>query len=354
MKQLLKCEIDFMPSRHLSQIYAGFEMLAKEKVIELKINKKHKNYTNHPSSLLSVIINNDYKIIYDVLDGFNWIAADIEDNLTYFAKEINADFYFKRSFKSCLQKYLPNCKIYPLGLNYQISSDFINPDNTKQIFKKYISKNSYLSSILKIQPEYFKLKDYEFYPNPFYQLRIVFFTRLWDPEESKLPHLVEERRTINKNRVSCIRMCKETFPNNFIGGLSANSFTYKYAPDLIFPYKMTNKRDYLETVKLSNLCIATTGLHGSIGWKFAEYVAASRAILSEPLQYELPGNFKEGENFFSFTTAESLLNRINFLKENKDIIYKMMYNNYLYYNNYLRADRLVFNTLFTIMQETSL
>lgn len=48
-------------------------------------------------------------------------------------------------------------------------------------------------------------------------------------------------------------------------------------------------------VKESDICITTTGLHRSIGWKFAEYIAASKAIVTEKLNYspgtELKANF---------------------------------------------------------------
>lgn len=39
----------------------------------------------------------------------------------------------------------------------------------------------------------------------------------------------------------------------------------------------------MRLMKQSRICIATTGLHDSIGWKFAEYVVAGRTIVIEPL-----------------------------------------------------------------------
>ena len=49
--------------------------------------------------ILKVRINDKYDVIYDTLDGLNWIKASIENNLDYFKNNIKADFYFKRSFK---------------------------------------------------------------------------------------------------------------------------------------------------------------------------------------------------------------------------------------------------------------
>ena len=48
--------------------------------------------------------------------------------------------------------------------------------------------------------------------------------------------------------------------------------------------------------------MASTGLHGSTGWKLAEYVAAGRAIVTEPLRYTLPGGFEEGKNYKTYTS----------------------------------------------------
>lgn len=96
---------------------------------------------------------------------------------------------------------------------------------------------------------------------------------------------------------------------------------------------------------MHNICIATTGLFGSIGWKFAEYVAGSRAIISEPLNYSIPGNFTNGVNYYDFLNKDDLLNNIQTLLSNKDIVKNMMYNNFLYYNQYVKPENLVLNTL---------
>jgi hypothetical protein len=40
------------------------------------------------------------------------------------------------------------------------------------------------------------------------------------------------------------------------------------------------------------------GLHGSNPWKLVEYLAGSRAIVSEPLRYELPESLTGTAEFF--------------------------------------------------------
>ena len=86
-------------------------------------------------------------------------------------------------------------------------------------------------------------------------------------------------------------------------------------------------------------------MHNSIGWKTAEYVAASKAIVSEPLHFELPGNFEENKNYLSFTNVDELIVKIDSLLADEPMMQAMMNNNHLYYNHFLKPDVLVLNTL---------
>jgi hypothetical protein len=83
------------------------------------------------------------------------------------------------------------------------------------------------------------------------------------------------------------------------------------------PVSLTNKRHYLELVRSHAVCIATTGLHGSTGWKFSEYVAAARGIVTEPLRYEVPGDFKSEQNYLEFTNEDELIAGISDLVRNR-------------------------------------
>lgn len=50
-------------------------------------------------------------------------------------------------------------------------------------------------------------------------------------------------------------------------------------------------------MRRSDICIGSTGLWDSIGWKTGEYVAAARAVVNERFVYEVPGGFREGVNY---------------------------------------------------------
>ena len=87
------------------------------------------------------------------------------------------------------------------------------------------------------------------------------------------------------------------------------------------------------------------GLHESIGWKTAQYIASSRAIVNEKLHYEVTGNFEDGENYLSFEGVEECMEKVSFLYDDKDKLYNMKKRNHDYYNKYLRPDQLVLNAI---------
>ena len=348
MEPLFKCVLYYFPSDHLSQLYSGFELLQEYGVINITI----KQITgNSIKPLLKILLDDKITIYYDALDGLNWIDGTVEENINYFKTNIKADYYFKRSYNKQIVENVPKgCKVFPLGLNYPIPTNDFDSRPIKETIKNYLGNIKYISNSFGIVRNPFS-SDFEFYPIPNKTNKILFIARLWNPDEAGLAHLKYEREKLNDLRISCIKSCKKEFGEYFIGGLQKDNFSTKYYPDLIIPPNLTKRKIFLDTIKQSNICIATTGLHNSIGWKFGEYVAASRAIISEPLHYEIPGNFEKNKNYLSFTNDTELISNIYLLMNNRDLILDMMTNNFQYYNNFVRPDNLVLNTILTVYRD---
>ena len=87
------------------------------------------------------------------------------------------------------------------------------------------------------------------------------------------------------------------------------------------------KQNYMRIMKKSDICIATTGLHESIGWKMGEYVAAARGIVSEKLNYRVPGNFKEEKNYLVFSNIDECIDAVDRLYTSPSTLYQMKKNN---------------------------
>lgn len=315
---------------HLNQIYAGFLDLSKKNIINLTKEIR----IDTAKQILEVIVNDKVKIIYDTMDEEIFYAHSVMGIE-------NIDFYFKRSFNpKVAQQY--SFISYPLGLNYNLNTRNGNIFGVKEIIKNKVKK------FIKGNKYNFFEEDFEAVPFAHTQPTICFLTRVWDINARDIENEVvrQERIEINQFRIACIQACRDRYKERFIGGIEDSEFARKYYPDFIVKDKTITKKDnYLELIKNTDICIATTGLHKSIGWKFGEYVAASRAIVSEELCYEVPGDFKEGKNYLVFNTVEQLLKTVDDLLVDINKRKNIMWSNYEYYNSYVKAEFIVLNSL---------
>lgn len=337
----ISCVVEYLFSPHLSQIYKGFQILEEKGIIDLKFIKKAGDL-NKP--IISVWINNKYHIIYDTLDGFNWLDnKSLEDNLLFFENNYPCDYYFKRNYHPKLLNYNKGStrSIYNLEFNYDMSYEPIFRD-IKRVLKDTIRKYSHLHYT---NVDY---KDFEYYFNKNDQSKILFSARLWDPKDVESIEDSREREVINQNRINFIRACKKEFGNIFTGGLQDSELSRKLAKDLVLPNRKTNKLSYIRTIKDHDICISTLGLHKSNGWKLGEYIAASRVIISEPLFFTSK-NFIEGKNYLEISSTDSLISNIYRVLDDTEYKYTMMVNNFNYYNQYLRPDMLILNSLIRVM-----
>lgn len=337
----ISCVVEYFYSPHLSQVYKGFQILEKRGVIKLKFITKKVN-TNKP--IINVFINDKHHVIYDMLDGFNWVDEyTLDENLKFFKNNLNCDFYFKRSFNNLLN--LNNNKtrrIFPLGFNYQVNFKEVNFNLNRFIKKIYYN---FFPSVYGI-PDY---KEFEHYPVSSQNPKILFSARLWDPKDVVNPTLKEEREFLNNFRIECIRKCKKEFKEYFTGGLQSTPLANEIAKDLVLSNSQTDKFTYINSIKNHDICINTLGLHKSNGWKLSEYIVASRFIISEPLFFD-NSNFKVDENYLQFSNVDELLNCINRVLNDRDLKYNIMLNNFNYYNSYLRPDILVLNTILSVLK----
>lgn len=334
----------YFHSAHLNQIYDGFARLQKQGVCRVEY-KKVRGASNKPLLYANI---NGKNVIYDTLDGLNWLdGKDLESNIQYFAShDFAVDYYFKRSYSKLLEPYVNKRFQYiPLGLNYDIHP--ISMPLSKQRIKDCLAHSKIVECLC--GKKRFLAEDFTYKPILHNENKILFLTRLWDPTGFESTPLYDEWTKLNNMRIQCVKACREIYKDAFVGGIQLDSFSNEFCPqELIVDSAITRRNNFLKLVKDSNICITTTGLFGSIGWKFAEYLAAARAIITEPLSYVLPGNVQEGLNYLEFTNSDQLIDRINFLLSNPQVMKAMMVNNQQYYINSLQSDQLVRKTLLAI------
>jgi hypothetical protein len=345
-------------AEHLTQIYTGFGQLQRKGMVKLTFCRE----TNYQAGImtrpmLKVVVNEAFLLIYDLADD----GAIAQDELRA------CDFYFKRSYQQQQpQQFQDNAKLHPLGLNYPVygSGDgalrraywslLTDQSFTKKLFLlQFIRNNAWMARLLRTNGGRVNCAIAKFEDLPRYTEtpRIIFYTRSWQPSNvSDRPALIEERHYINQTRAECIRRLRQEFGEAFYGGFEPGAYAQEHFPDcVVTDAHQTRKKRYLETLRAASIGIATMGLQGSNGWKLAEYVAGAKAILSEKLVYEVPGNFRPGQNYLEFTTPEECVAAAHKLLSDPVLLYQMQCCNYAYYQTHLRPDILIWNTLQTAL-----
>ena len=320
---------------HLSQILTGFLML-KEQGLQVRFEMAQ---PDHPFWGQPVILGQyrGKQVVYDLWDGYQE-PEQIRRGLE------GCDFYFKRSFsQEKNQQLFPRLaeKMYPLGFNYHLSypGDPVQEPGWKALVKPLLGRTP---------DKYFVPRVFEGTVEqiPGRPAKILFLTRLWDDHD---PHLSaqdnQERTRINEGRIHIVRTLRSRYGENFLGGLNDTPLSRALAPELIVPAEYTERKKYLKLLHQSDICIGTMGLFESIGWKTGEYVAAAKAIVHDPLHYSVPGSFVPETNYLVFTDAQSCIAQVARLAESEQERWAMQQANAAYYQQYLRPDKLVGNTL---------
>lgn len=124
---------------------------------------------------------------------------------------------------------------------------------------------------------------------------IVFQVRAWEPHESKDPN---DRHRVNDVRATLIRQLRQRFGDRFTGGFTPSVYANDTYPDLLTNAPI-DRPSYLHLIRQNAVVISSTGLHGSIPWKIAEYLAASRAIVSEPFVNKIPCSVSNVIEFYT-------------------------------------------------------
>lgn len=343
---------------HINQIYTGFAELRKRRLVRVSATRLpgYRGRFYGDPAWLRIRLNDLCDIIYDVSDSY-FIPETLD--LT------GVDFYFKRSYwPEYLATLHHKVKVYPLGLNYLVFSDRDFPwrrawwaQTWKDFFSQAIRFNPLLARLLRIQGSIFTshLDRFEGVPKCVSDPKVLFMAHLWDPAKGRSPEERDELWAMAQTRSGCIRKLRAEFGARFLGGFRISEFAERNFKDCILSSPRDSRKDrYMRQLQDASICIATTGLHGSVGWKFAEYIAGAKAIVSEKLNCILPGDCAAGRNYLEFTNPEKCVESAVQLVENRQKRRDMMNNNYSYYQNWLRPDMLVLRPLLKVLSESDI
>jgi hypothetical protein len=194
------------------------------------------------------------------------------------------------------------------------------------------------------------IHDFESPPAPELDPKILLMCRVWDPVHTPHLRLRDDRERVNEMRAACIRAGRAEFGDRFYGGLAHGDFSREHYGDCLLPSARDGERHaFLARVRDSAICVSTSGLHQSIGWKMAEYVASSRAILAESLHYVVPGGFAPGRNLIEFDSVDGFIAAAERLMRDHELRSAMMHANWDYYREWVRPDAQVLRTLEVVL-----
>jgi hypothetical protein len=301
---------------------------------------------------LEVVVNGNCLICYDTRDSFEIDTEALG----------RADFYFKRSYSD---QYVDNLsykeKIFPLGLNFVVYAAGLDIFLLKRMSLQRRNILKFRNLLLGIGLDRLfggriyvdRFDKVALYPDLSLPPKILFMTRAFDPVIAKSKEKYEEIEFLNHTRAKCIRSLRREFGTRFVGGFVKEDYAIaKFKDCVLFNHGLSKKQNYMKQnymalLKQFPICVATTGLHGSIGWKMAEYVAHGKAIVTEKLNYRVPGRFERGTNYLDFMVPEDCVSAAVELFDECDLRSEMMLNNYRYYESYVKPDSLIMNTLGT-------
>jgi hypothetical protein len=340
---------------HLKQVFTGFAMLAKRGIIKLKQQFVGSNFrslsgvpwsgADAPPTLVASV--GGKRICYNTAD-----AGTINRELL-----ASVDYYYKRSYDPAYIRAnvapAEQGKVLPLGLNYAVESSGFDRYRIERarLHRGTARIRSALKGIAidRVVPGLAateRLTSLEWPPSPEATPRVLFQSRLWDPDAIQDQSQRDVVRQLNERRVLCVKVLREAFGSRFSGGMAREPYAMRHFPESLLPETLSPaKREYLSLLPDHPICVSTTGLQRSIPWKFAEYVAFSRAIVTEKLEYGVPGDFTAGANYLEFETPEQLLSAVTSLVDDPARRIQMMERNREYYRRYLRPDVMVLNSL---------
>jgi hypothetical protein len=336
-------------SEHVLQIYAGLYALHAEGCVAVRQRFAVED---------EVVRGNPHGVLVDV-EGAGSVYFDVHDGANYLPDVLaRVTLYAKRAYRASVHG-AAGSRLVPLGLNYAAYTDRTGllelartlkqhertRDGTKRLAIALVRLVPGLGGALGLPTISSLSRTYA----PSEPPRAIFLARTWDPVE--VPPLPEAAvREMNDVRAGCIRLLRTRLGERFLGGFERSAYALQHYPDCVVEEHIsTRRRDYLRRLRDYSVCVATNGLWDSIGWKFAEYLALGKAIVCEPMKFEVPGPLAPGRNFLQFSTPEDCAARVAGLLEGREARTRMMANNAAYFREFASPDAVVGRALYAAL-----
>ncbi len=289
-----------------------------------------------------------------IVDGDRSAYLDIHDSWEIdFDALSRHDRYFKRSLRSDVRLLAEGHKIQPMGLLSPVRGDRMHRHEITALLRLNPGPVARAGALARLavsvtaarfgygnRPNFSRLHAR---PTLGQQPRVLFMAGLWDP--AMVPDSEPAKRAefvaLNALRADCVRALRREFGALFYGGVRHDDFSRANFADVLLPNaRAGDHREFIQRAREHAICVTSMGLHGSNGWRLAEFIALSRAIVSEPLSYDVPGPLRAGIHFLEYQTPRQCVEAVAWLVARAREREEMMQSNWAFYQDWVRPDRL--------------
>jgi hypothetical protein len=336
---------------HNQQVLAGLEVLRRRGELQFVYRYDGLDLFGIDTAGMS-----KYAAIYQYvvlrIQGIGDIVFDSNDGDGILHKLYDACFlYFKRSY--CPNTHASFTRMHPLGLNYEARAPFISLSALYRAVALSKTGSEGIRSLLRalrlpkpyiLDPNAGTGEEINFEAPP----SVLFLARTWDPARTRTEHRTHYE-SINEMRAECVRRLRDAFGQQFTGGVIRTAHAAQFCPDCLTQVDLkTDRRSFLGLAERHQICVASRGLHDSMGWKVAEFVAKGRAVVTEKMRFVAPGPFSEAINYLSFRTSDECVEQCANLMRNDELRFRMMIANRAYFLGYVLPESLVRNALHVV------
>ena len=303
----------FSNAIHNEQVLCAAKLWADHNSIDFVLHcKKQVN----PYYVTVVLVKYDGRtILFDMSDSPELV--DVEDDIST---------YYKRSYVKNDSYDIHSYPVLPFGFNYGVTNNLFSLNRISAFgFDKVYTARSLpiLNRLTNLSYSHIYYKRMHDIPRD-NGGTILFLTRLWDPATVSSEEKKTFRKHLNAVRIETVKNLKQKFKGRLIAGIANTPLACKLCPELIVPSNISSKGNYIKSLRNADICVATNGLENTLGWRIAEYVAFSKAVVSEPFHITVP-NWNEGQHYLLFDT--DLNEKIDALLYNKNYL-QMQQQNY--------------------------
>jgi hypothetical protein len=168
---------------------------------------------------------------------------------------------------------------------------------------------------------------------------IFFQTRVWEPPDDD-PLTI----AINEERATLVLCLRQAFGGRFLGGIIPSPYALKHYPEAITCLDFS-MRAYAQLLKRPLIAIYSRGLHDSVAFKMAEYLASSRAIVGHHPMVTLPRPLIEGGNYLGFDDPDECIAKCETLLADAQASDAMRRQNWDYYRTEVEPAAQLLRTL---------